>query len=57
MMGAKLDILKETLHYILNLLNENDRLSLIAFNTQAYKLSHLVRVSARNKPALARIIN
>jgi Mg-chelatase subunit ChlD len=55
--GQKIDLVKQTLLYIIDLLNENDRLSLITFTGSANKLAHLVRVNETHKPSLKHIMS
>jgi hypothetical protein len=40
MRGEKIQLLKQTLVYITEQLNEYDRLAIISFNTTAYDRSH-----------------
>lgn len=45
MEGIELDLVKKTLNFILNFLDENDRLSLIIFESSAERLCPLIRVN------------
>ncbi|EAR89934.1 von willebrand factor type A (VWA) domain was originally protein (macronuclear) [Tetrahymena thermophila SB210] len=57
MEGEKIQNVKKTLEYLLELLGDNDRLCLILFNSKATKLCHLMRTNNSNKPAFKEIIN
>jgi len=50
MCGQKIKLVRETLEFIVDCLNENDRVSIITFNTQAERLIPLTR--AKNKQDL-----
>jgi uncharacterized protein YegL len=56
MAGAKINLVIDTLLYLLKLLDENDRLCLITFNNNAERICPLMTVSAENKPKLADLI-
>ncbi|KAL4437706.1 hypothetical protein ABPG74_012381 [Tetrahymena malaccensis] len=57
MSGEKIQNVKKTLEYLLELLGENDRLCLILFNSYATRLCHLMKTNNSNKPAFKEIIN
>jgi hypothetical protein len=48
MEGEKIFQLKQTLNYILNILNPQDRLCIITFDTRAKRVTKLLRVSPDN---------
>lgn len=48
MEGEKIYQLKQTLKYILNILNPQDRLCIITFDTNAKRVTKLLRVSSEN---------
>lgn len=52
MAGTKLNLLVNALLYLLKQLNEQDRICLITFNTEAERLCPLKTVSTANKPYL-----
>lgn len=53
MSGEKITLLKQTLVYIIEQLNEQDRLAIISFNTLAFDRSHgLKRINQENQNAL-----
>lgn len=56
MAGTKIELVIDTLLYLLQLLNEYDRLCLITFNTTAERLCPLKTVTITNKPHLAGLI-
>ena len=45
MSGEKINLVRETLDYLLTLLNENDRISLVEFASGASRMIPLTRVS------------
>lgn len=45
MAGAKIKLVQDTLKYLLELLNENDRLCLVLFESSATRLSPLYRLT------------
>ncbi|CAF3178743.1 unnamed protein product [Rotaria socialis] len=58
MSGDKITLLKQTLVYIVEQMNEFDRLAIISFSTQAFDRSHgLKRMNQLNKQILTRAIN
>ena len=57
MSGQKIELVKETLNYLLTLLNENDRLCLIEFQSYANRIIPLTRCSKKNNSSLQRNIN
>ncbi|CAF3993881.1 unnamed protein product, partial [Rotaria sordida] len=58
MSGEKMRLLKQTLVYIVEQLNDLDRLAIISFDTQAYDRSHgLKRMNQQNQQILTRTIN
>lgn len=48
-MEEKMELVKKTLSQILDYLGENDRISLIRFNTTAERLCPLLKVTDANK--------
>ena len=56
MAGLKLELVKTTLKYILSILKENDRMAIIAFDTQGEVLVTLKQASEVNKPMFNDII-
>ncbi|KAJ3296081.1 hypothetical protein HK104_001977 [Borealophlyctis nickersoniae] len=57
MMGEKLENVKTTLRYILDSLDEKDRISLVQFSNFATKLTGLRRPTIGNKAALGPVIS
>ncbi|CAF3200616.1 unnamed protein product [Rotaria sp. Silwood2] len=58
MSGDKIALLKQTLVYIVEKMNEIDRLAIISFNTRAFDRSHgLKRMNQQNKQILINAIN
>ncbi|CAF2933415.1 unnamed protein product [Rotaria sp. Silwood2] len=58
MSGEKIALLKQTLVYIVEQMNELDRLAIISFNTEAFDRSHgLKRMNQQNKQILTDAIN
>ncbi|EAR89933.1 von willebrand factor type A (vWA) domain was originally protein (macronuclear) [Tetrahymena thermophila SB210] len=57
MSGNKIENVKKTLEYLLELLGENDRLCLIAFDSCVSRRCHLMKTNSSNKPNLIKIIN
>ncbi|CAF3700286.1 unnamed protein product [Rotaria sordida] len=58
MSGDKIVLLKQTLIYIVEQMNEFDRLAIISFNTTAFDRSHgLKRMNQQNKQTLTNAIN
>ncbi|CAF4673575.1 unnamed protein product [Rotaria sp. Silwood1] len=58
MSGDKIALLKQTLIYIVEKMNELDRLAIISFNTTAFDRSHgLKRMNQQNKQILINAIN
>lgn len=49
MRGKKMFLLKKTLFYIIDQLNQFDRLAIISFNKQAFNLSHGLLILNENK--------
>ena len=47
MRGEKIDLVRKTLMFVLTRLTEFDRLSLISFNNDAYKLCRLIACNAQ----------
>ena len=56
MSGAKITLLKDTLKYLVDLLGENDRISIVKFNGSAERLTPLQRVTEANKPKILKAI-
>ena len=56
MEGFEMDLVKKTLNFILEFLGENDRLSLITFNSEGERLCPLIRVNEKNKKIIKIII-
>lgn len=56
MKGEKIDLIKETLQVLIELMKENDRISLISFNKNAKQLTQLLKVE-ENKDILKTTIN
>ena len=56
MMGAKLDLLKKTLEFMVSKLGNTDRVSLVTFNNATNKLCPLICMNDRNKAHISRII-
>ncbi|CAF1272589.1 unnamed protein product [Adineta steineri] len=57
MQGGKITLLKQTLIYIVDQLNELDRLAIVSFNTTAFNYSHgLKRLNQQNKEMLKKSI-
>jgi Mg-chelatase subunit ChlD len=52
MSGKKIKLVRETLEFIIDCLNENDRISVIAFNTTAERVIPLTRANKNNKQSL-----
>ena len=48
MSGSKIELVKKTLSYILTILKENDRLSLVEFNSYSKRLCPLLRATNEN---------
>ncbi|KAL4429892.1 hypothetical protein ABPG74_022915 [Tetrahymena malaccensis] len=57
MEGEKLKNLKETLLFLIDMLKESDRISLITFNDQAKILNNLLNINDNNKQNLTNLIN
>lgn len=57
MSGTKINLVKDTLKLLLDLLNEKDRLSLITFSSTAYRLGGLKKVNSQNKNQFLAQIN
>ena len=53
----KLTLLQNTLKYIVDLLREDDRISIVRFSTKATRVTPLQRVTSSNKLAIKRAIN
>ena len=45
MAGEKIKLVKESLYYLLEIMNENDKLCLILFNNTAQAITNLINVS------------
>lgn len=52
MSGKKIQLVRETLMYLLELLKDNDRLSIVLFSGSARRMFPLVRVRADKLPFL-----
>ena len=57
MQGPKIMLLIDTLKYLVDLLGENDRISIVRFSSQGARLLPLKRVSEVNKPEILKVIN
>lgn len=57
MMGEKINLLKDTLHQILEVLNENDRLCIVEFESTAKGVVPLKRVTQNNLDTFKKGIN
>ena len=57
MEGSKIMLLIETLKYLVDLLGENDRISIVKFSSRGARLLPLKRVSEVNKPEILKVIN
>lgn len=49
MSGEKIDLVRKTLDYLMSLLNEKDRLSIIQFDDSVNRLTSLIKVSKANE--------
>lgn len=49
MSGEKMNLLKETLNYIIEQLNDFDRLAIVSFDTEAYDQSHGLKRMTQEK--------
>lgn len=52
MKGMKMELVKSTLKYLTELLNENDRISLVEFESEAKRISPLMSCSKNNIPKI-----
>jgi Mg-chelatase subunit ChlD len=50
--GNKIDLLKETVQFIIKMLTERDRLSIVTFNDQAQRLNPLQRLTPESKESI-----
>ena len=57
MEGEKLELLKSSFEHLLNLLTEDDRVSIIVFNDDATRLTRLMRMTPENKKSSLREIS
>ncbi len=57
MAGTKLKLLKEAVGFILDTLNDKDRLSLVSFNDKAKRLTPLQLVNKTNKKNIMNSVN
>lgn len=57
MRGKKIKLVHETLEFIIEQLNENDRISIISFDGEAAREVGLVKITDDKKLALVKIIN
>jgi uncharacterized protein YegL len=55
--GEKIKLVKDSFKFLLELLGDNDRLSVVAFQNNALRISKLTRTSAQNKKTLQEMIN
>mmetsp|Transcript_67640 Transcript_67640/g.78535 ORF Transcript_67640/g.78535 Transcript_67640/m.78535 type:complete len:576 (+) Transcript_67640:1-1728(+) len=55
--GEKIILLRETLKYLVDLLGENDRMSIVQFSSSARRILPLKKVSDANKPEILQAIN
>ena len=56
MAGTKIELVKKTLLQLLELLNKDDRLSIILFESTSARITELKRVSNQNLPYFKSII-
>lgn len=56
MEGEKITNVKKTLRLLLELMGENDRISLIVFNSEGTRLSKLMKTNSKNRNTLLNII-
>ena len=57
MAGEPLNLVKESLKTLVNLMNEQDNFALISFSSSAYLLSNLIQMTSTNKNKILAIIN
>ena len=57
MQGTKITLLKDTLKYLVEILGDDDRISIVKFNSQASRLTPLQRVAEANKPGILKAID
>ena len=57
MNGTKLNFVKESLNYLVNLMNENDTFALIAFNNNSRVINNLTITNSNNKNEIIEKIN
>ena len=57
MSGEPLNLVKESLKYLVNLMNEQDNFALVSFSDSAYLLSNLTQMTSTNKNQILAIIN
>lgn len=53
----KLQLVQETLHQLLEMLNEDDRICLVEFESEAKRLTPLLTLTIENKNILVQAIN
>ncbi len=52
MAGAKINLLQETVNFIVDTLSERDRISIVQFNDRARRLIPLKRLTQKNQPGI-----
>jgi hypothetical protein len=52
MAGSKLNLLKETVNFIVDTLSEKDRITIVQFNHRAKRLFPLKRLTKENQPKI-----
>ena len=57
MKGAKINLVKESLNYLVNLMNENDSFALITFNNNSKIINDLTITNSNNKKQIIEKIN
>lgn len=57
MQGMKIQLLKQTFPILLDLLNENDRLSIVIFNSSSKKITPLLRMDSKGKEITLNRVN
>ena len=55
--GEKIKLVKESFNFLLDLLGENDRISIVTFQNSSYRLTKLTRTTPENKEILLKTIN
>jgi uncharacterized protein YegL len=57
MQGVKITLLRDTLKYLVDLLGDDDRISIVQFESSAKRLIPLQRVTETNKPKILKVID